>query len=102
MSDYTLTKLFIKEGHYSKVGVGRGITGYLGVKRYGKIIQSVEPSEILEDDEVFVSRGWDFIKTSPVASIDFNGKGYTFITETSIYHLDEIKEDTDEDKEKEE
>ena len=85
---YKLTKLFINEGANSEVKVGKSAKGNIL-----KVIRIISPEELKEGDEIYVGSDWtNFIKTSPLKRIaPVDGKTKTLFTQTSTYHLEEIK-----------
>lgn len=82
---YTLWKESIKEGKASSVGAGAKATS-----NKIKVIREVNVNEIKEGDEVYIGTNFiNFIKTSPVLSIDMMADGnYKIETQTSIYRLE--------------
>ena len=92
---YKLTKIYIEEGKSSMVQVGESVTGDLRiVSDYATPNLAALPSDIKSGDSIMVGRGIkDFISTSPVKRlIQKTSQNWTIYTNTSVYHLDELKE----------
>lgn len=93
MVRFILTKIHIKEGVYSRVGVGDSATSYKL-----QVLRTIEPDEIIKGDELIVmSNIHNFIKTSPVNTLNkVSNNLYTLRTQTSTYHLEIVKDSDNE------
>lgn len=97
MDEFTLTKLSIEDGKYSKVNSGYSQSGYLSIAQNGKVsVQDAQISDVTEGSQVVITRGLtSWLNTSPIKEIlEVTPTSVRFRTQTSVYLLEKRNENT--------